>query len=350
MSPPSYTDEEHRFTSTGIKFWRHKAQMESYRAGTGRTVISTHISPEGACNLKCPYCSVSHRNTHSRISLEVIKKYVTDLIGRGLKAVILTGGGEPTIYLHFNELVLWLTAQNLKLGLITNGTVTDRVAPEAWSAFSWVRVSINIFDGWQDRITLPRHLLDPRCVVGCSMVYTANHQAGPGDNLAALRAAAHVATRCGAEYVRLLPDCELPQGQLLESHAALEADLKKLKDDRFFHQHKVHAAPQCGTCHQSYFRPYLSEAPFKDTGKPGTVYPCDSVVLNNGIRHFAEKWQLCAAADVLDYLDGKIMAGFDPRRDCSGCVFTGNVNLLDNWKRTGKGAFIDRPLNHEEFV
>ena len=105
---PEKSDQEHKYTSTGIKFWRHQEQMMSYKNGDGRSVVSTHISPEGACNLKCPYCSVTYRDTHSRIDLDVIKDYVTKLKSRGLKAVILTGGGEPTSYKHFNELVQWL--------------------------------------------------------------------------------------------------------------------------------------------------------------------------------------------------------------------------------------------------
>ena len=96
MKIPSKTPEEHKYTSTGIKFWRHPEQMNNYKNGNPNTVISTHISPEGACNLTCAYCSVTYRDTHSRIEMDVIKDYVTKLKTRGLKAAILTGGGEPT--------------------------------------------------------------------------------------------------------------------------------------------------------------------------------------------------------------------------------------------------------------
>ncbi|NQZ56115.1 MAG: hypothetical protein HRT88_01405, partial [Lentisphaeraceae bacterium] len=58
------TEMEHKYTSTGIKFWRHQEQMFAFKEGRPDTVISTHISPEGACNLKCPYCSVTYRDTH----------------------------------------------------------------------------------------------------------------------------------------------------------------------------------------------------------------------------------------------------------------------------------------------
>lgn len=53
------TDMEHQYTSTGIKFWRHQEAMLNYQNGDPNSVISTHISSEGACNLKCPYCSVN---------------------------------------------------------------------------------------------------------------------------------------------------------------------------------------------------------------------------------------------------------------------------------------------------
>jgi len=46
------SDIEHQYTSTGIKFWRHQEQMLNYKNDDPSTVISTHISPEGACNLK----------------------------------------------------------------------------------------------------------------------------------------------------------------------------------------------------------------------------------------------------------------------------------------------------------
>ena len=162
------TEQEHEYTSTGIKFWRHRDALESYVNGTGRTVISTHISPEGACNLKCPYCSVSKRIKSNRIKMDVIKKYVCDLKERGLKAVILTGGGEPTLYPYFNELVRWLKKESLSVALITNGTNINSVSADVWKLFSWVRVSLNFVDDYKEKIMFPE--IDG--ILGASMVYT----------------------------------------------------------------------------------------------------------------------------------------------------------------------------------
>jgi len=353
---PEKSEEEHKYTSTGIKFWRHAEQMINYRSGGPQTVISTHISPEGTCNLKCPYCSVTYRDTHSRLDMETIQDYVLKLKSRGLKAVILTGGGEPTAYKQFNELVRWLKEQDLSVALITNGTLTRRVDDDVWKMFSWIRVSINIFNGWQNVIGLPKDKIDyENTIVGCSMVYTVEHEESDEvmtDRLELLQKASLVADRCGAQYIRLLPNCLLSQYDLIRQHHSLDNTLKELDDPRFFHQYKIHGAPKSAKCHQAHFRPYLSEEIHKETGKPGTVYPCDSVVLNDGYQHFAEEYQLCHASDILGFIDNEIEQKFNARDRCTGCVFTENVNMLDDWvngKVNRIGEF-DKPLMHEEFV
>ena len=350
--------QEHSYTSTGIKFWRHQQQMLEYQKGDPNSVISTHISPEGACNLKCPYCSVTYRDTHSRIDLEVIKDYVTKLKSRGLKAVILTGGGEPTAYPKFNELVQWLKYdQKLSVALITNGTLAKRLEKKTIKAFSWIRVSINLFDNWENRIGDNFNVedLSDDCVVGCSMVYTVEHESTNEvmvDRVDMLKKVSKIADRLKAQYIRLLPNCLLEQRHLIAQHKALDNTLNQVGDTRFFHQYKVHGAPKEKVCHQSYFRPYLSEEPFHKDGVPGTVYPCDSVVLNDSYQHFAEEYQLCKPGEIIDYLDRKIEARFDPRDRCKGCVFTENVNMLGQWKRGEINRFEEYPdaLEHEEFV
>lgn len=350
------TDSEHLWTSTGRKFWRHSEQMFSYKTNGGKSIVSTHISPEGACNLKCPYCSVTYRDTHSRINPDVIRKYVTDLVSRGLKAIIFTGGGEPTIYPHFNEIVQWAKWDlGLSVALITNGTQAKRVEDRTWEAFSWVRVSLNVFDGWEEKIFIPTEKLSDDCIVGTSMVYTSEHQATKehiANRLDLLKKASRIVDRINGTYCRVLPNCMLEQKMLLLQHRALDHDLADLGDPRFFHQHKEHETPESHVCHQAFFRPYLSEEKFKGNGQPGTVYPCDSVVLTDSYQHFAEKYQICHASDVLKFLDGNIKQRFDPTQSCGGCVFKENVDMLGAWKdgKIDRFSEFKEKLTHEEFV
>jgi len=345
------SEAEHKYTSTGIKFWRHPEQMIAYRECRPNTVISTHISPEGSCNLKCSYCSVTKRDTHSRIPIETIQSYIDRLISAGLKAVIITGGGEPTLYPQINELIQWIKYQRgLSVALITNGVDTEHLEQPSVVALSWVRISVNTFNGWQRRINFPVEYLHKDAVVGMSYICvdSMNKLRKDFEDISAL------ADRLGAEYVRLLPDCMLEQEELLVEHDKLDGLVKELSDKRFFHQHKVHGTPKMKICHQSYFRPYLSEERNVFDGEPGTVYPCDSLVLNDQHQRFEKKYQLCRPQDILNYLRHEMPhePDFTPGADCSGCVFCDNLKLLDDWVIKGVEYFdkYTEPLKHEEFV
>jgi len=354
--PVEHSNLEHQYTSTGIKFWRHQEQMWNYRNGDPNTVVSTHISPEGACNLKCSYCSVTYRDTHSRIPLEVIQDYVIKLKSRGLRAVILTGGGEPTAYKQFNELVRWLHNQDLDIGLVTNGTkhLWDRVDDDVCKMFTWVRVSINIYQGWEENIQLPVNRFDhDRTTIGCSMVYTVEHETiSTEDKVTLFKRVSALADRNRARYIRMLPNCLLEQDNLLAQHRVLDSVLRTVNDSRFFHQYKTHRTPTSSVCHQSYFRPYLSEEVHSVTGNPGTVYPCDSVVLNNAQQFYSSEYELCHASEILDYLDKKIQPGFNPTKSCQGCVHTDNIDMLESWVNGQVDRFKEFPLPivHENFV
>lgn len=338
---------ETRFTSTGSKFWLHREAMESYKAGTGRSVISTHVSPEGRCNLTCDYCSVKERKLHARIELPRIQAYLTALQGRGLKAVILTGGGEPTLYPDFNALGEWALDAGLELALISNGTQFKRVSDRIMRGLSWLRVSMNKFKDWSKKVEIPMDRVGPQTTVGLSVCYF-----GDNKDPAFLTEVGHKAHDADVKYVRVLPNCMLPQALLLKEHDELDVLFAGMTGgSRFFHQFKVHGAPGCAKCHQSHFRPYLSEAIDPVTGRPGLVFPCDSVVLNDESNRFRPKWALCAPEEVLDYLDGKIPQPFDAREACSGCVFTRSVDMLDRYVAGGEEHFdaaADAP--HANFV
>jgi len=351
---------EESYTSTGRKFWAHPEQMEAYRLGLSPTAISTHVSPEGACNLSCPYCSVSKRMTHARIDFALIETYLYQLKQLGLKAVIFTGGGEPTAYPEFNELVQYARHDlGLKCALITNGTLARRVEDATWRALSWLRVSVNFFPEWEERIHIPTEKLDPACVLGLSTVFTDLHESTDELKegwLPLYYRVAALADRLNAKYVRVLPNCLLPQEQLLQRHDRLNGIFLAIGDKRFFHQFKIHGAPSSNYCHQAHFRPYLSEEPNPWDGTPGTVFPCDSVVLNPGEMNsyghqkFMEKYAICRPGEITKFMELKRKQNFYPPLDCKGCVFTKNVEMLDGWQRGATPFSAPPKTEHEEFV
>jgi hypothetical protein len=76
-------------------------------------------------------------------------------------------------------------------------------------------------------------------------------------------------------------------------------------------------------------------------------------VLNDQAKKFKHTYALCAPEQILDYLDGKIAQRFSATEHCTGCVFTRNVNMLNNYVEHGVERFHEfegAEVNHVNFV
>jgi organic radical activating enzyme len=328
------------YTSTGKKFLRHRSQIEQYIKIEPRTIISTHISPEGSCNLNCSYCCQSKRKRNSRIDLMTIRKYIQIVHSLGCKSVILTGGGEPTVYPKFMDILgsLEYLYPKMQYALITNGTRIEQM--RLWRVpFEWIRISINNTPVWIDRFNSISQRFPEGCTVGLSMVYAgSNKRFSPTDIL-------KFADQVKAEYIRIIPDTTLCNKDLKEENKIIKNWLGlHSNDQRFMIQTKSHKAPDQSICHQSYFRPFLSEL------KGGTIFPCDSICLNKTTGYFDEKYALCKPLEIREYLNKKsIFQSFDAHKDCSGCVFTNNINMLDGFL-SDPPEYLTEPIKHENFI
>ena len=127
--PTEKSIEEHTYTSTGIKFWRHQEAMFNYKNGDPNTVISTHISPEGSCNLKCPFCfqtdkSFTRKPYMGVINLEFFKNIIDQADDLGVGAITLGSRGEPTMHKKFTDILNFISTKKniMEVKLNTNGS------------------------------------------------------------------------------------------------------------------------------------------------------------------------------------------------------------------------------------
>lgn len=87
-------------------------------------------------------------NKPSRLmNIELIEKVIKEASELGLKEVIPSTMGEPLLYPQFEQILILLQENNLKLNLTTNGTFPRR-GPEKWAEMilplaSDVKISIN---------------------------------------------------------------------------------------------------------------------------------------------------------------------------------------------------------------
>ena len=312
------------YTSRGNKFVYHPKEIWNYLNGNGKSIISAHIAPTNKCNLNCTYCNQSNRTKGKFLELDTIKEFVTGLMERGLKAVIVTGGGEPTTYPQFNELTRWLKQQGLKTALITNGTNnrSGKELVETWDTFEWVRASLNFFNERLIPLKIPETMNKGN--VGLSLVYQ-NHTPDM------LKQVADVADKYNARYVRIIPDCCKDTDSIIQERDMLKELFDKLGYKRFFVQDKILSPAKLTTCHQSKLRPFLLP--------DGTVAPCDCYMLNrddNGAfyKTLPESFNLASDSShpitYLEYLDGKRNPKFNPLTSCNNCGFLGNNQILED--------------------
>lgn len=107
--------------------------------------VSVELTLTNACNLNCVYCSDAmlrkRQGIREQVALNDINRLFKDLAEGGTKGIVLEGGGEPTIYSRFIEVVDCAVSNGLAVGLITNGT--KHLDGDILRKFEWIRVSLD---------------------------------------------------------------------------------------------------------------------------------------------------------------------------------------------------------------
>lgn len=346
------------FTSTGHKFFAHQEAMWKLGHGKGQPVVS-HVMLTDVCNHSCSFCSVQARAGDSLL-FDTVVKYLDILQPLGLKAVILSGGGNPILYKchlsgkNINDVVDAIHERGLEIGMITNGMPLrlfgsreswGTVKPETLDKLTWLRISMSGLDHKEEEVFVPD--IDPaKTTLGFSYVAHDIYEepsdpyhgkvSRPNDLISGDRNRApdrpfelriplltqqirHYVDTYSPRYVRLLPNCLEPD--LIPRRCKdLEKMAGEINPDVVFVQHKPPKAPKA--CYLGYIHPVLN--------CDGYVYPCDSCVLNESAYHsFANAWRVCHWSKIGDIYAQPVRSLIsDPARFCPGCVFTNSNEIL----------------------
>lgn len=104
--------------------------------------ITADVFLTNYCNNKCPYCTYfrwGHSKAHS-MPYEDFVKYATRLRVLGVRGIILSGGGEPTICEDFDIITEWLEKEGIPYGINTNFNVPKYFKPV------YLKVSLDAYD------------------------------------------------------------------------------------------------------------------------------------------------------------------------------------------------------------
>ena len=106
------------------------ANMDSLEAGTP---ITADVFLTNYCNNHCSYCAYGRwkelKRTPRYMRVDDFKKYLDRLKALGVKGVILTGGGEPTVNPDFEEITAHLEETQMPYGINTNFNRLELIRP-----------------------------------------------------------------------------------------------------------------------------------------------------------------------------------------------------------------------------
>lgn len=134
------------------KVFRHRAHLDALASGVHVAPIHVQIVPTNRCQQGCRQCayrldgytSSELFDRRDEIPLPKLLEIVSDCGAMGVKAIEVTGGGEPTLHPGFDELCLAVLDRGIDLGVVTNGaTEWRRDRFSILSKAKWVRVSID---------------------------------------------------------------------------------------------------------------------------------------------------------------------------------------------------------------
>ena len=108
--------------------------------------ISINLDLTTACNFQCPHCIDGDIINKGKIlDFQYVKKLLRDWSKKGLKSVILIGGGEPTLCPYFEEAVKFLKSLSLQVGIASNGTYLKKIENicHFLDKKDWLRLSLD---------------------------------------------------------------------------------------------------------------------------------------------------------------------------------------------------------------
>jgi MoaA/NifB/PqqE/SkfB family radical SAM enzyme len=265
---------------------------------------------------------VRDRDKSEDLKLEdaiIIAKYY---IYYGVKGIEMTGGGEPTLWPHFEEFIEKISKEPIKIGLITNGRTLHKYSQEFLRHFTWIRVSANGIDnGWMPTFEIP-----PEVVFSFSYVWhKETHNLAIIEALRTLLRQYPNAKALKIQSDLLEEDYQEDQGSIYD----LLKDVKQsLNDSRIFIGSKgVETIP--AKCYIGWLKPHLSAN--------GKIYRCSTSALKE--RCFIPEFVI---GDI-DHLPQFIPDAetFKTLQHCNRCFYTAQNELMQK---------IQNPIEHSEFL
>lgn len=346
-----------------MKIFYHQDILKKLLNGERCYPLYIRLKPTNRCNQNCYYCTykntyldLSEYNVNDEIPYELMMSLLNDMNIMGVKAVTLSGGGEPLLYTHIEKTMERLLESGIDLSVITNGSLLCGRKAELLANAKWVRISADTvnankyseirnvkkesFNQLCNNIKEFSKIKNDCCELGINMVVTK-------DNYMEVAEMAKLMKSLGVNHVKYAP---LLSDNTKEYHKDIKVQVstslndaqEKLEDEKFkiidLYTHAIEEKDNtCRTYHECRIKEFTCVI-----GADAKVYLCqhkaymkDGIVCDLRKGSFKEQWY----SDRVTELFHK----FDAVEKCNQhCVRDGKNQLIN--------SFLSMDKNHVNFI
>jgi len=221
---------------SNLKVFAHPDRLDAIARGERRAPLYVFINPTNVCDHRCFYCSYHDADLGLRdvvcpgdqIPWSKMKEIIADLSAMDVKAVTLSGGGEPLVYPNILETLDAVLQAGIDLSMLTNGNRLTGDVAKALAKAKWLRVSFDAADAntYEEirglapggfakvcqNITDFAQIKDAKCELGINFVV--HHQ-----NAHQIFQAAKLVKELGANHIKI---CARVTADLLNYHQSFK--------------------------------------------------------------------------------------------------------------------------------
>ncbi len=153
----AYVDPAHKWLA-------HLDRVAAWQVGKHPAPVTVEWDLSNRCSLGCQFCHFAYTHTRGPLAgkrpkpegaidggdladVRLVRRTLSEMSALGVKAVVWTGGGEPTLHPFFAAVVEHAWAAGLEQGLYTHGGhIAPALAEQLKTSLKWVVVSLDAAD------------------------------------------------------------------------------------------------------------------------------------------------------------------------------------------------------------
>jgi MoaA/NifB/PqqE/SkfB family radical SAM enzyme len=123
----------------------HVARVSDWLDGKDIYPIYMEVSPSGACNHRCIFCSVDYLEYKKQfLDTNIMRQQLPEMGRLGVKSIMYAGEGEPFLHKNLPELICLTMKSGIDVAITTNGVLmTPSKSEIILEATEWIKVSCN---------------------------------------------------------------------------------------------------------------------------------------------------------------------------------------------------------------